>query len=109
MNNKLSRENVFWGFYRNYWSLEDQEVGNEQIYTNQYDAFCYCWGYLKQQLKQKDKQLKIAMDAVEFGSKLNSYSDAVNTRYKCNEAKQQIQSILKGELWANSIQGTKWE
>lgn len=57
----------------------------------------------QEQLKAKDKRidelqkaLDVAMVAIELGSKLNSYSDAVNTKYECNESKQKIQEILKG-------------
>ena len=51
---------------------------------------------LKNKNNKLQKALEIAMEAIEFGSKLNSYSDAVNTKYECNESKQKIQEILEG-------------
>ena len=50
---------------------------------------------LKNKNNKLQKALDIAMVAIELGSKLNSYSDAVNTKYECNESKQKIQEILK--------------
>lgn len=51
---------------------------------------------LKNKNNKLQKALDIAMVAIELGSKLNSYSDAVNTKYECNESKQKIQEILEG-------------
>ena len=52
---------------------------------------------IKAENNKLQKALDIAMEVIKFGCELNSYSVAVSIKYRCNEAKQKIQSILEGE------------
>ena len=46
-------------------------------------------------IEQYKKALSVTLEAIQFGSKLNSYSDAVNTRYECIEALKKIDKIME--------------
>jgi len=63
----------------------------------EFKGSCYACETVAEMNIKLQKALDIAMEAIELGSKLNSYSNAVNTKYKCNEAKQKIKGILEGE------------
>lgn len=61
-----------------------------------YSGAMFDYNDMKDQRDKLQKALDIAMEVIEFGCELNSYSVAVSIKYRCNEAKKEIENILKG-------------